>query len=110
VRRARFVSEAHQEFLVEVAYYNEVQAGFGIRFTKAVEEATAGTLAFPLSGTPSVSNTRRVFLKGFLSRFFTNQRTKASLFLQLHIMPVNPVIGLVEPEPANPVLNLFNGY
>ena len=65
MRRARFVAEARQEFLAEVAYYSEAQPGLGMRFTKAVEEATARALAFPLSGTPSASNTRRVFLKGF---------------------------------------------
>lgn len=39
--------------------------GLGLRFTKAVEEATARALAFPLSGSPSVANTRRVLVKGF---------------------------------------------
>lgn len=65
MRRARFVAEARQEFLAEVAYYNEIQSGLGARFAKAVEEATVRALAFPLSGIPSASNTRRVFLKGF---------------------------------------------
>ena len=73
MKRVRFVAEARQEFLAEVAYYNEAQSGLGARFTKAVEEATARALAFPLSGTPSASNTRRVFLKGFPFSLFYRQ-------------------------------------
>jgi len=37
----------------------------GERFTAAVEEAAARALAFPLSGSPSRANTRRVIVKGF---------------------------------------------
>ncbi len=73
MKRARFVAEARQEFLAEVAYYNEAQPGLGDRFTKAVEEATTRALTFPLSGTPSASNTRRVFLKGFPFSLFYRQ-------------------------------------
>ncbi|MDH4260819.1 MAG: type II toxin-antitoxin system RelE/ParE family toxin [Gammaproteobacteria bacterium] len=46
----------------------------GQRFTAAVEEAAARALAFPLSGSPSRSNTRRVFVKGF--RFSVVYRTE----------------------------------
>jgi hypothetical protein len=49
----------------EVAYYSEAAAGLGERFTEAVEEASALALAFPLAGSPSDANTRRVFTKGF---------------------------------------------
>lgn len=48
MRRARFVVAARQEFLAEVAYYNEAQPGLGLRFTTAVEQAAARTVAFPL--------------------------------------------------------------
>lgn len=65
MRQARFIAAARQEFLAEVAYYNEVQPGLGLRYTTAVEETAARALAFPLSGSPSVSNTRRVLIKGF---------------------------------------------
>jgi hypothetical protein len=65
VRHVRFVAGARQEFLAEIAYYNEAQPGLGTRFTTAVEESSARALAFPLAGSPFVSNTRRVFLKGF---------------------------------------------
>ena len=65
MKRARFVAAARFEFLAEIIYYNEAQPGLGRRFTTAVEEATARALAFPLAGSPSRSNTRRVMLKGF---------------------------------------------
>lgn len=53
------------EFLAEVAYYNEAQPGLGIRFTRAVETATARAVAFPLSGSPAVAGTRRMIVRGF---------------------------------------------
>jgi plasmid stabilization system protein ParE len=65
VKRARFIPAARLEFLAEVVYHNEAQAGLGERFTAAVEEAAARALAFPHSGSPSRGNTRRVILKGF---------------------------------------------
>jgi len=65
VKRARFIAAARLEFFAEVIYYSEAQPGLGARFTAAVEEAAARALAFPLSGSPSRSNTRRVMVKGF---------------------------------------------
>lgn len=65
MKRARFIAAARLEFLAEVIYYNEAQPGLGERFTAAVEEAAARALAFPLAGSPSRSNTRRVIVKGF---------------------------------------------
>ena len=62
---ARFVPAARREFLAEIAYYNQEQAGLGARFTAAVEEAAARALAFPSAGSPAAANTRRVFLQGF---------------------------------------------
>jgi hypothetical protein len=44
VKRARFVAPAREEFLAEIAYYNQVQPGQGARFAAAVEEATARAL------------------------------------------------------------------
>lgn len=85
MKRARFIAAARQEFLAEVAYYNEVQTGLGIRFTKAVEEATIRALTFPLSGTPSASNTRRVFLKGFpFSLFYRQEGEGIVIFAASH--------------------------
>ena len=47
--RAGFIAAARLEYLAEVIYYSEAQAGLGVRFTAAVEEAAARALAFPLS-------------------------------------------------------------
>jgi plasmid stabilization system protein ParE len=65
VNRARFITAARLEFLAEVIFYSEAQAGLGARFTTAVEEAAARALAFPLSGSPYRSNTRRILVNGF---------------------------------------------
>ncbi len=65
MKRARFVAPARAEFLAEVAYYNQAASGQGARFAIAVEEATARALTFPLSGSPSEPNVRRVVVKNF---------------------------------------------
>ena len=65
MKRARFVAPARAEFLAEVAYYNQVQPAQGARFAAAVEAATARALTFPLSGSPSAPNIRRVIVKDF---------------------------------------------
>jgi hypothetical protein len=48
-----------------VAYYNKEDPGLGARFSSAVEEATIRALAYPLAGSPSSANTRRVFVRDF---------------------------------------------
>ncbi len=63
--RARFIAAARLEFLAEVIYYSEAEAGLGARFATAVEEAAARALAFPSTGSPYGSDTRRVFVSGF---------------------------------------------
>jgi plasmid stabilization system protein ParE len=65
VKSVRFVPAARREFLAEVVYYNQEQAGLGARFAAAVEEAAARALAFPFAGSPAAAATRRVFLLGF---------------------------------------------
>jgi len=65
VNRARFITAARLDLLAEIIYYNEAEAGLGLRFVAAVEEAAARALAFPHAGSPARSNTRRVFLRGF---------------------------------------------
>ena len=65
MNRARFIAAARLEFLAEVIYYSEAEAGLGARFSAAVEEAAARAVAFPQSGSPHRSNTRRVYVKGF---------------------------------------------
>jgi plasmid stabilization system protein ParE len=65
VSRARFIGAARLEFLAEVIYFSEAGTGLGERFAAAVEEAAARALAFPQSGSPYRSSTRRVFVKDF---------------------------------------------
>jgi plasmid stabilization system protein ParE len=65
VSRARFIAAARLEYLAEVIYDSEVETGSGARFAEAVEDAIARALAFPLSGSPSRSNTRRILVNGF---------------------------------------------
>ena len=65
MKRARFVAPAREEFLADVAYYDQVQPGQGVRFAAAVEDATARALAFPLSGSPATPALRRVIIKNF---------------------------------------------
>lgn len=62
---ARFIAAARLEFLAEVIYFSEAEAGLGVRFNAAVEESAARALAFPQSGSPYRFNTRRVFVKDF---------------------------------------------
>jgi hypothetical protein len=65
VKRARFVAPAHEEFLADVAWYDQVQPDQGVRFAAAVEEATARALAFPLSGSTATPTIRGVIIKNF---------------------------------------------
>jgi toxin ParE1/3/4 len=65
MKQARFLAAARLEYFAEVGYYAEAEPDLGRRFVEAVEEATARALAFPLAGSPSDSDTRRVLLKGF---------------------------------------------
>jgi plasmid stabilization system protein ParE len=85
VKPLRFILEARQEFLYEVAYYNGVEPGLGERFTKAVEEAAARVVAFPAAGSPSISNTRRVLTKGFpFSIIYRLQKEEIVVFAVAH--------------------------
>jgi len=63
--RAKFIAPARREFLKEVVYYNEQEAGLGAEFAQEIEEATARALAFPEAGSPATRNTKRVFVKRF---------------------------------------------
>lgn len=46
MKAVRFAAAAREEFLAEVAFYNEAQVGLGRRFTEAVEKAVALVLLF----------------------------------------------------------------
>jgi len=65
VNGARFIEIARAELLHEVAYYSERDKQLGRRFGDAVAEAVDRALAFPLAGTPSVSDTRSLVVTGF---------------------------------------------
>jgi plasmid stabilization system protein ParE len=65
VKPARFLQEAKDEFLEQVAYYEDMQQGLGSRFRQSVEAATAMACARPELGSPWKQNTRRIFAKGF---------------------------------------------
>jgi len=104
VRRARFIAAARLEYLAEVIYYSETQAGLGVRFAAAVEDAAARALAFPLSGSPYPSNTRRVLgslCTDFHSRSCTDRKPKELSSLRSHIMRGVPITGNLAYEPAN---------
>jgi toxin ParE1/3/4 len=85
VKRARFIAAARLEFLAEVAYYNEAQAGLGGHFAAAVEEAAARAVSFPLSGSPSRAKTRRMIVKGFpFSLFYRPASDEIVIFALAH--------------------------
>lgn len=65
MKRARFVAAARREFLAQVAFYEREERGLGARFSIQVEKAAARAVAYPLSGSPASSNTRRVLVKDF---------------------------------------------
>ena len=83
--RARFIAAARLEFLAEVIYHNEAQPGLGERFAAAVEAATARALAFPLSGSPSRSNTRKIVVNAFrFSIFYRPESDGIVIFAVAH--------------------------
>jgi plasmid stabilization system protein ParE len=61
----RLREEARQEFLHEVSYYEEKQAGVGKRFREAVNAAFGLIRRFPGAGAPGPVDTRRTKVKGF---------------------------------------------
>jgi len=55
------------------------------RFIAAVEDATARALVFPLAGSPSSSNTRRVIVNGFpFSIFYRPEPEGIVIFAVAH--------------------------
>ena len=85
MNRARFIAAARQEFLDEIAYYNEARSGLGLRYMAAVEEAAARAVAFPLAGSPAAGGTRRVIVKGFpFSLFYRPEGNGIVIFAVSH--------------------------
>ena len=104
MKRARFITPARREFLSAVAYYNGKEPGLGARFAAAVEEATMRALAFPLTGSPASQNTRRVFIKDFLSRSSTVPISTVSSSSQLRTILVGQNTGNCASKIANKLL------
>ena len=65
MKEVRFLEEALEEFLDQVAYYEERKKGLGERFRLAVQAATTLAATHPMLGSPWKLRTRRVFPKGF---------------------------------------------
>ena len=65
MKEVRFLEEALEEFLEQVAYYEGREKGLGERFRLAVQAATALAATHPKLGSPWKLGTRRVFPKGF---------------------------------------------
>lgn len=65
MKPVRFLEEARDEFLDQVAYYEARGKGLGERFRQAVEAATALAATHPKLGSPWKLRTRRVFPTGF---------------------------------------------
>ena len=61
MRAVRYVDEAREEFLHEVAYFTTVSPRLGRRFDAAVQQAEALAAEFSDAGFPYKFGTRRVF-------------------------------------------------
>jgi toxin ParE1/3/4 len=65
VNPVRFLEEAQDELLEQIAFYEEREKGLGERFRLAVQTATTFAATHPKLGSPWKLRTRRVFPKGF---------------------------------------------
>ncbi len=65
MKSLRFLAAARHELLAEVLYYSELRTGLGVQFARAVEQALAVAMQFPLAGSPGPAGTRKVTVKGF---------------------------------------------
>jgi len=65
VKPVRFLEEAQNELLEQIAYYDDQQEGLGDRFRQSVEAATVLAAAHPKLGTIWKLRTRRVFPRSF---------------------------------------------
>lgn len=65
MRAIAFLPEARDEFLSHVRHYEGEREGLGQRFTSAVMAAAELALAYPRAGSPFLSGTRRVIVRGF---------------------------------------------
>ena len=65
MKTVRFLAAARRELLAEVLHYNESEPGLGVTFARALEQALAIAVQFPLAGSSGPSATRKVSVKGF---------------------------------------------
>ena len=85
MKNARFIAAARLEFLAEVIYYNNLRPGLGARFITSIQEAVARSVAFPLSGSTSRANTRRLVVKDFpFSIFYRVESDEVVIFAVAH--------------------------
>jgi plasmid stabilization system protein ParE len=85
VKSVRFIEEAQDEFLEQIAYYEERRKGQGERFRQSVEAAVTLASAHPKLGSPWKLRTRRVFPKGFpFSVVYRIEPTELVVFAVAH--------------------------
>jgi hypothetical protein len=85
VKPVRCIEEAQDEFLEQLAYYEELRKGQGERFRPSVEAALTLASAHPKLGSPWKLRTRRVFPKGFpFSVVYRIEPTEFVLFAVAH--------------------------
>lgn len=65
MKRARFTAYARTELFAEIAYYEALRVGLGAQFRREVEAVAERAAAFPESGKPGISNSRRRLLEKF---------------------------------------------
>lgn len=81
----RFIEEAQDEFLRQIAYCKEIRKGQGERFRQSVEAAVTLAWAHPKLGSPWKLRTRRVLPKGFpFSVVYRIEPTELVVFAVAH--------------------------
>jgi plasmid stabilization system protein ParE len=85
VKPVRFLEEAQDEFLEQIAFYEEREKGLGERFRLSVQAATTLAATHPKLGSPWKLRTRRVFPKGFkFSVVYRNEAEEIVVFAVAH--------------------------
>ena len=85
MKPVRFLEEAQDELLEQIAFYEERERGLGERFRLAVQGAVALASTHPKLGSPWKLRTRRVFPKGFrFSVVYRIEPTELVVFAVAH--------------------------
>jgi hypothetical protein len=101
VSRARFIAAARLEFLAEVIYYSEAEAGLGARFAAAVEMPLPAHLPFLCQALRTVPILAGSSSRTSPSRLSTGRSLKELSSLRSHIMRGVPITGNLAYVPAN---------